>query len=212
MFVGHFALGLAAKRVAPAVSLGTWFLAVQLVDLVWPFLLLAGLEHVRIAPNITAFTPLDFYDYPITHSLLGGVVWAGLLAIVSRGFYKDPRALALIAAGVLSHWVLDAIVHRPDLPLLPSGPYIGLGLWNSVAATLALELAMFAGGIYLYTRTVRPRASFWVLIAALLIAYFGAAFGPPPPDVQTLAWSAIAVWIFIPWAWWADRGRLKAEG
>jgi hypothetical protein len=71
---------------------------------------------------------------------------------------------------------------------------------------------MFAGGIYLYTRTVRPRASFWVLIAALLIAYFGAAFGPPPPDVQTLAWSAIAVWIFIPWAWWADRGRLKAEG
>jgi membrane-bound metal-dependent hydrolase YbcI (DUF457 family) len=128
MFVGHFALGLAAKRVAPAVSLGTWFLAVQLVDLVWPFLLLAGLEHVRIAPNITAFTPLDFYDYPITHSLLGGVVWAGLLAIVSRGFYRDPRALALIAAGVLSHWVLDAIVHRPDLPLLPSGPYIGLGL------------------------------------------------------------------------------------
>jgi hypothetical protein len=207
MFVGHFALGLAAKRMVPAVSLGTWFLAVQLVDLVWPFLLLAGMEHVRIAPGITAFTPLDFYDYPITHSLLGGVVWAGLLAMFSRGFYKDPGALALLAAGVVSHWVLDAVVHRPDLPLLPSGPYVGLGLWNSVAATLALELAMLAGGIYLYTRTVRPRASFWVLIGTLLIAYFGAAFGPPPPDVRTLAWSAIAVWIFIPWAWWADRER-----
>jgi hypothetical protein len=212
MFVGHFAIALAAKRLEPAVSLGTWFLAVQFVDLIWPFFLLAGLEHVRIAPGITAFTPLDFYDYPITHSLLGGAVWAGLIAVFSRGFYRDPRALALIAAGVLSHWALDAIVHRPDLPLLPSGPYIGLGLWNSVAATLALELAMFAGGIYLYTRTVRPRASFWVLIAALLVAYVGAAFGPPPPDVRTLAWSAIAVWIFIPWAWWADKARLQAEG
>jgi len=181
MFVGHFAVGLAAKRLAPAVSLGTWFLAVQLVDLVWPFLLLAGVEHVGIAPGITAFTPLDFYDYPITHSLVGGAVWAILLALFSRSFYKDPRILALIAAGVLSHWVLDFIVHRPDLPVLPGGPYVGLGLWNSVATTLALELAMFGAGIYLYTSTVRPRLSFWLLIAALLLAYLGAAFGPPPP-------------------------------
>lgn len=212
MFVGHFGVGLAAKRLAPAVSLGTWFMAVQFVDLIWPFFLLAGLEHVRIAPGITAFTPLDFYDYPITHSLVGGVVWAGLLAVFSRGFYKEPRTLALIAGGVLSHWVLDAVVHRPDLPLLPSGPYVGLGLWHSVTATLALELAIFAGGVHLYTRTVRPRLSFWILVGALLLAYLGAAFGPPPPDVQTLAWSAIAVWIFVPWAWWADRGRTKAEG
>jgi hypothetical protein len=210
MFVGHFAVGLAARRLAPAVSLGTWFLAVQFVDLIWPFFLLAGLEHVRIAPGITAFTPLDFYDYPITHSLAGGLVWAILLALFSRAFYKDPRALALIAAGVLSHWVLDAIVHRPDLPVLPSGPYVGLALWNSVGATLALELTMFAAGIYLYARGRRPRLSFWLLIATLLIAYFGAAFGPPPPDVQTLAWTAIAAWLFVPWAWWSDRGT--AEG
>lgn len=210
MFVGHFAVGLAAKRLAPAVSLGTWFLAVQLVDLVWPFLLLAGVEHVRIAPGITAFTPLDFYDYPVTHSLVGGAVWAVLLALFSRSFYKDARALTLIAAGVLSHWALDVIVHRPDLPVLPAGPYLGLGLWNSVAATLALELAMFGAGIYLYTSRVRPRLSFWLLIAALLLAYLGAAFGPPPPDVRTLAATAIAAWIFIPWAWWSDRG--SAEG
>jgi membrane-bound metal-dependent hydrolase YbcI (DUF457 family) len=153
MFIGHYAVGLAATRFAPAVSLGTWFLAVQLVDLVWPFLLLAGVEHVRITPGITAFTPLDFYDYAITHSLVGGAVWALLLALFSRSFYKDPRALALIAGGVLSHWALDVIVHRPDLPVLPSGPYVGLTLWNSVGATLALELAMFAGGI----RAAAPR-------------------------------------------------------
>jgi hypothetical protein len=205
MFVGHFAVGLAAKRLAPAVSLGTWFLAVQLVDLVWPLLLLANVEHVRIAPGITAFTPLDFYDYPITHSLVGGAAWAILLALFSRSFYRDPRALVLIAAGVLSHWALDFIVHRPDLPVLPDGPYVGLGLWNSVTATLALELAMFGAGIYIYTRTVRPRLSFWLLIAALLVVYLGAAFGPPPPDVRTLAVTALAAWIFVPWAWWSDR-------
>lgn len=210
MFVGHFAGGLAAKRLAPAVSLGTWFMAVQFVDLIWPFFLLAGLEHVRIAPGITAFTPLDFYNYPITHSLAGGALWALLLAAFARSFYRDPRALALIGAGVLSHWVLDAVAHRPDLPVVPGGPLVGLGLWQSVPATLALELAMVGAGIYLYTSTVRPRLSFWLLMAALLLAYLGAAFGPPPPDVRTLAWSAIAAWVFVAWAWWADRGN--AEG
>lgn len=210
MFLGHVAVALAGKRVAPRVSLGTWVASVLLVDLVWPLFLLAGLEHVRIAPGITAFTPLDFHDYPITHSLAGGALWALLLAGLSRSFYRDPRALALIGAGVLSHWVLDAVAHRPDLPVLPGGPLVGLGLWQSVPATLALELAMFGAGIYLYTSTVRPRLSFWLLMAALLLAYLGAAFGPPPPDVRTLAWSAIAAWVFVAWAWWADRGN--AEG
>lgn len=207
MFLGHFAVGLAGKRAVPAVSLGTWFTAVQLVDLVWPVFLLTGLEHVRIAPGITAFTPLDFYDYPITHSLVAGAVWALLLSAVSRRVYADPRAPFLLAGGVLSHWVLDAIAHRPDMPILPGGPYVGLGLWNSVPSTLIVELALFTGGIILYTRRRRPRPSFWVLIAALLVTYAGAALGPPPPDVRTLAFSALALWLFIPWAWWADRKK-----
>lgn len=208
MFLGHFAVGLAAKRAEPSVSLGAWVLSAQLVDLLWPVFLLAGLEHVRIAPGITAFTPLDFYDYPITHSLVAGVGWAILLALVWRVRTRKRRAAALLGAGVLTHWVLDAIAHRPDMPILPHGPYVGVGLWNSVAATLAVELTVFAAALLLYIRGrfAGPRRfSFWLLMAALLAAYFGAAFGPPPPDVTTLALSALGMWIFVAWAWWADR-------
>src|SRR4029450_8617224 len=156
MFLGHLAVGLAGKRAAPSVSLATWLTSVQLLDLLWPIFLLAGLEHVRIAPGITRFTPLDFYDYPITHSLVGSAFWAALLAggwMVAR---HNARVAGLLAAGVVSHWVLDVISHRPDMPVLPHGPYIGLGLWNSVAATLLVELTMFAAGIALYVRGGGP--------------------------------------------------------
>lgn len=206
MFLGHFAMGLAGKRLAPTVSLGTWFLSVQLVDLVWPFFLLTGLEHVRVAPGITDFTPLDFYDYPITHSLVGGVVWALVLALFSRGVYRDGRAAMLLGGGVLSHWILDVVAHRPDLPVLPGGPFLGLGLWNSIAATLIVELTLFSVALAIYLRGQRRRpVAFWAMIAVLLVSYFGAAFGPPPPDVRTLAFSALAVWLFVLWGWWVDR-------
>jgi membrane-bound metal-dependent hydrolase YbcI (DUF457 family) len=208
MFIGHIAVGLAGKRMAPSVSLATWLASVQLVDLLWPLFLLAGLEHVRIAPGITRFTPLDFYDYPITHSLVGSACWAALFAggwMIAR---RHLRTAALLAAGVVSHWILDAISHRPDMPVLPHGPYIGLGLWNSVAATLVVELTMFALAIALYVRggaAGRRRASFWLLMVFLLIVYFAASFGPPPPDTRTLALSALSAWVLIPWAWFADR-------
>ena len=208
MFLGHIAVGLAGKRAAPSVSLGTWLASVQLADLLWPIFLLAGLEHVRIVPGITAFTPLDFYDYPITHSLVGATVWAGIFGGVWLAVRRERWAAALLAAGVLSHWVLDVIAHRPDMPVLPNGPYLGLGLWNSIPATLVVELTMFAIGIGVYVRSGgsgRRRFSFWLLMAFLLVAYFAAAFGPPPPDPRTLAWSALALWILVPWAWWADR-------
>lgn len=208
MFLGHIAVGLVGKRVAPAVSLGTWFAAVQLVDLLWPLFLLAGLEHVRIAPGITAFTPLDFYDYPITHSLVGSAMWAGLMGGVWLARGAAARTALLLVAGVLSHWVLDVVSHRPDVPVLPSGPYIGLGLWNSVTATLIVELTIFGAGLYLYIRrgsNGARRLSFWLLIGLLVAAYLAAAFGPPPPDVRTLAFSALALWVIVPWARWADR-------
>ena len=210
MFIGHIALGLAGKRATPAVSLATWLTSVQLVDMLWPVFLLAGLEHVRIAPGITRFTPLDFYDYPITHSLVGSVGWAALFATGCIVVYRSVRIALLLAAGVVSHWVLDVISHRPDMPILPHGPYIGLGLWNSVPATLVVELSMFAIGLLLYVRgggAGRRRVSFWLLMAFLLAAYFAAAFGPPPPDARTLAWSALSAWLLIPWAWFADGER-----
>ena len=214
MFLGHFAVGLAAKRAAPSVSLATWFAAAQLVDLLWPLFLLAGLEHVRIAPGITSFTPLDFYDYPITHSLIGGLGWAGLFAAVWMAVRGPKRSAALLAAAVLSHWVLDVIAHRPDMPVLPNGPYVGLGLWHSIPATLAVELTMFAAGLALYLQAGgagRRRLSFWLFVAFLLVAYFGASFGPPPPDTRTLAWSALALWVLVPWAAWVDHSSLITD-
>jgi membrane-bound metal-dependent hydrolase YbcI (DUF457 family) len=210
MFIGHLAVGLAGKRAAPSVSLATWLTAVQLVDMVWPIFLLAGLEHVRIAPGITPFTPLDFYDYPLTHSLIGSLFWA---AIFAGGWYaarRDARIALLLAAGVLSHWLLDVVSHRPDMPVLLDGPYLGLGLWYSIAATLAVEIAMFAAAVVSYVRGGFPgarRVSFWLMIGVVCVAYFGAAFGPPPPDVRTLAITGLAGWLFVPWAWWADRAR-----
>jgi hypothetical protein len=208
MFLGHMAVGLAGKRAAPGVSLGTWLAAAQFVDLLWPVFLLLGLEHVRIAPGITAFTPLDFTDYPITHSLVGCAGWAAVFAAGWIARRHSMRIALLLAAAVLSHWVLDVVSHRPDVPVLPHGPYIGLGLWYSVPATLAVELSMLAAGVAIYIgqrASARRRASFWLLIALLGVAYFGAAFGPPPPDVRTLALSALAMWLLLPWAWWADR-------
>ena len=213
MFLGHMAIGLAAKHAAPRVSLATWFVAVQLVDLIWPLMLLLGLEHVRIAPGITAFTPLDFYDYPITHSIVGSAIWAalftGLWLVRGRAGRDTGRVAMLLAAAVMSHWVLDAVSHRPDVPVLPHGPYVGLGLWNSVPATLAVELTLFAAGLAIYIRSGAAgtrRISFWLLIGFLIAVYLAAAFGPPPPDVRTLAWSALALWLLVPWAHWADRG------
>jgi hypothetical protein len=208
VFLGRIAVGLAGKRMAPSASLATWLVSVQFVDLLWPIFLLAGIEHVRIAPRITAFTPLDFTDYPVTHSLVGCVGWAALFALSWLAVRRDLRVACLLGLGVFSHWVLDVVSHRPDVPVLPHGPYVGLGLWYSVAATLAVELTMFVAGIVPYVGRApgtAGRVSFWLLAAFLLVAYFAAAFGPPPPDVRTLAFSALAAWILVPWAWWADR-------
>src|SRR4051812_46150446 len=119
MFIGHFGVAMAAKRVAPAASLGTLVLAAQLVDLIWPAMLLLGIEQVRIDPGITRVTPLDFVHYPYTHSLVASLAWGALLALVYGASRKDWRTALWLAVLVVSHWVLDAIVHRPDLPLWP---------------------------------------------------------------------------------------------
>jgi membrane-bound metal-dependent hydrolase YbcI (DUF457 family) len=213
MFIGHYAVALAARRAAPEVSLGTLFLACELVDGVWPAFLLLGIEQVEIRPGDTAFTPLAFVHYPWTHSLLMCAVWALALGAAYRLVRPDTRAAVLVGMVVLSHWMLDAIAHRPDLPLVPGGEArIGLGLWNSIPGTLIAEGALFAAALVLYLRFTRARdrtgiVAFWALIAFLVVAYLGAAFGPPPPSVQALAWTGLAGWIFVPWGYWIDRHR-----
>jgi hypothetical protein len=173
VFLGHIAVSFAGRRAAPSASLGTWILSTQLVDLIWPVFLLMGLEHVRIEPGATAFTPLDFYDYPLTHSLIAGIGWAVLFAGVRVARGSRAATALLLAAGVVSHWALDVISHRPDVPVMPNGPYLGLGLWNSIPATLIVELSMFAGGLWLYVTSGAAgakRVSFWLLITVMLTA------------------------------------------
>ena len=215
MFLGHYALGLAAKRASPRVSLGVLFLAVQFADILWPFLLALGLEEVRIHPGDTAFTPLEFVSYPYSHSLLLLVVWG--IAIGWIFARRNRSDVTIVAALVVSHWVLDFVTHRPDMPLYPGGPKVGLGLWNSVAATVAIELAIFAAGLWLYLRTTRPRDGvggwgFALLMATLLLIYIGDALSPAaPPSVSALTVvAAIGGVLFTAWAWWADRNRTVA--
>jgi len=213
MFLGHFAVALAAKRAAPQISLGTLFLAAQLADLVWPTLVLAGVERFEIRPGITAVTPLEFIHYPYSHSLAALAAWGAALGAAFFLWNREARAAAVLFALVLSHWVLDAVSHRPDLPLTHGGAErIGLGLWNSLPATLAVEGGLLAAGVVLYARTTRPldrtgRWSLGALVVFLALVYLATLFGPPPSSTAEVAWSAQAVWLLVAWGYWIDRHR-----
>ncbi len=218
MFIGHFAVGFAAKKAAPQVSLGTGFLAALLLDGIWPVLVLTGVERVEIAPGNTAFTPLDFVSYPYSHSLLTTVVWGVLFAIVYRGLRKNWSGAIWLALAVTSHWVLDAITHRPDLPLYPGGgQLIGLGLWNSVAGTVLVEGLMFTGALALYVTCTRAidgigHYALWALIVLLLLTYFAGIVGPPPPSALAVAVAGILGGaLSVAWGYWIDRHRAAAR-
>jgi membrane-bound metal-dependent hydrolase YbcI (DUF457 family) len=213
MFIGHIAVGLAAKRLAPKTSLGLLVAAPVALDLLWPVLLLAGVERVRIDPGNTAFTPLAFAYYPWSHSMLMALVWSAL-AGAGYWLWRRYRAGALVlAAGVFSHWVLDAVSHRPDLPLYPGGATrVGLGLWNSVPATLVVECGIFAAGVWLYARATKPTDrkgtyGFWAFVGFLAALYAMDAFGPPPPSVRAIGFAGLALWLLPLWAWWFDAHR-----
>lgn len=215
MFIGHFALGFAAKKIAPKTSLGTLLLSVGFVDLLWPFFVMAGLEHCRIDPGNTAVTPMDFYDYPWSHSLVAGIGWAVIFGGIYFACRKYARGAVVLAAGVLSHWVLDFVSHRPDMPLWigESSPKLGLGLWNSMAATMAVEIPMFIAGVWIYFRATRAKddvgrwgvASF---AAFLFVFYFANLFGPPPPSEKAIAYFGFACLPLFAWPYWADRHRV----
>ena len=218
MFIGHFALAFAARRAAPTVPLSVGFAACQLADLVWPVFVFAGIEHVEVAPGDTAMTPLRFVSYPWSHSLVALCGWA-LLAALAWWLLRrrDTRGALVVAALVVSHWFLDFVSHRPDMPLTPTGPArLGLGLWNSLPATLAVELAMFSAGLWLYVRTMKARSAranaiLAGLVVLLLVVYVAAAFGPPPPSGRAAAGSAFGMWLLVAWAHWADRKRVLRD-
>ena len=213
MFVGHLAVALAAKRRAPGVNLGWFMAAVTALDLVWPVFLLLGIEHVRIDPAATAFTPLAFVSYPWSHSLVTAVGWGLVLAAIARGRTAVPVS-GLLVWLVVTHWLLDVASHAPDMPLWPSdsSPKFGLGLWYSIPLTLIIEGAMWIAGLVIYLRTPGRRTAgakiwFWSLVAVCTGMWGTGPWGPLPSSEQALGWFALIGWLIVPWAALGDRTR-----
>ncbi len=213
MFLGHYGVAFAAKRVAPRTSLGALSFAAQFLDELWPILLLLGVEHVKIVPGLMAASPMDFTSYPYSHSLLMAIVWGILIGGAYYLLRRYGRGAWIIGALVVSHWFLDVPMHRADLPLWPgaSSPKVGWGLWNSIPVTYVIELAIYVIGIAVYLRATRARDrigswGLWTYILVLAIL-FVASNGSPPPSERALAWTASGIWLFVPWAWWVDKHR-----
>ena len=218
MFIGHYALGLAAKRAAPGTSLGTLFVAPTLADLLWPVFLLLGWEHAHVVPGPNPFLTLWLDDYPYSHSLLALIVWGALFGSLYKMKTGDKRAALVISLLVVSHWVLDVITHRPDEPLYPGGRGLGLGLWNYPLATVVVETVMLLAGVVIYLRSTRARDAigrwgFWGLIVLLAGGYYASLFTPTPTDIKALAIGGIIFgWVYVLFAWWVDRHRDRGLG
>lgn len=213
MFIGHFAVGMAGKRVAPKVSLPVLFLAAQFADTLWPFLVAAGIEKVRIVPGDTKYTPLEFVSYPWSHSLLMLIIWAAVFGTIYRLYTGDGRGGVLIGALVVSHWVLDWITHRADMPLYPGGPKYGLGLWNHPNASMAVEVLLFAVGVAIYEGTTKGKDkmgqyAFWFMVLLFLVGFAAGSGGAPPPSVKAI-WmlSIVAIAVGLLLAAYIDRHR-----
>ena len=217
MFIGHFAVAFAAKKAAPKVSLGTLVLAAAFLDVVWPVLVLAGIERFRIVPGITAINPFDFTYFPWSHSLLMTAVWSGACALAYFAWSRDRAGAIWVGVVVASHWVLDFVSHLADMPLYPGGAEkLGLGLWRSLPATFAVEGTLFAAGVALYVRATRSKdrigsVAWWAYVALLLALYIPGPWASRPPSESAVAiFGIIALLIFGPWAYWIDRHRESA--
>jgi hypothetical protein len=223
VFLGHYGVAFALKRAEPKLSLGTLFVAVQLADLLWGIFILLGWEHARIVPGYTAVTPLEFLDYPISHSLVAALAWGVVGAALyyswpTRDTTRHWQAAAIVGVAVFSHYPLDVLVHLRDLPLAGNdSPKLGLGLWNHPAATMILELVVFGIGLALYVALRSHRhpvriARLAVLVLVLVGTYLASTYGPPPPNMTTVAASGILFFLAIAAvAAWADRRATPPE-
>jgi hypothetical protein len=204
-------------------SLGTLFVAAQLLDLLWGIFVLLGWEHARIVPENTPFTRLEFWDYPISHGLVGALTWSIVAAACyyswpTRDTTRHWQAAALVGLAVFSHYPLDVLVHLPDLPITGNdSAKLGLGLWNHPVATMVAELLVFVLGVTVYVALrskrypVRP-GRLAVLVIVLLGTYFASVYGPPPPNMTTVAVSDIGfILVVAALAAWADRRASPEE-
>ena len=217
MFIGHFALGFAAKRIAPRSSLGTLLAAPELADILFPLFVVLGWEKASFATSSTPFLSIQLESISISHSLLTLIGWSILFALLYRWRTGYARGAAVVALLVLSHWVLDFVTHRPDMPLWPGGPKVGLELWASVPGTLVVEGLLFVAGVALYAGATRARDAvgrfgLWGLVLLLLLLYVASLVGSPPPpgDVFALVGLGMAL-VLVGLGAWVDRHReLKA--
>jgi hypothetical protein len=201
MFVGHYGVSFAAKRLNPSIPLWVLFVAVQLLDVIWGPLVALGIEKVRIVPGFTATNPLDLYYMPYTHSLVAAVLWsAGALAVYQWIAKPGPggRASLIVGLAVFSHWVLDFVVHTPDLALYDNTAKVGLGLWNFRAVALTLEIATLFGGLWLYARSANARPVRMAVFCCVLIGIHVLSLaGPVPPSDKALGWTALAGYVVL---------------
>jgi hypothetical protein len=202
VLAGHYSAAFLAKSADPSVPLWLLALAVQAVDVLWALFVLAGIEHLRIDPSL-ASNPLDLYDMPYTHSLLGTLVWAGLAFAISLRWLGRARSAAVAAAAVASHWGLDWLVHRPDLTLYGVPPKLGLGLWDHPLPALALELALLVGSALLYVRTNRlsgsARNRALGLAGALVAVQLVLTASPPAFGPAGIALTALLLFGAVAW-------------
>ena len=194
MFVGHYGVSFAAKKAEPAIPLWVLFIAVQLLDVLWAPFVLLGIEKVRIVPGITASNPLDLYYMPYTHGLLAAIGWSVVAFLVYRMAVRNvpSRAAVIVGVAVFSHWILDFLVHRPDLPLYDNTAKVGLGLWNLPAVAFGLEALVLFGGMWLYFRPGTARRTAMLVFGVIMLAIQAAVFfGPPPPSDKAAAGTAL---------------------
>lgn len=218
MFIGHYGVGFAGKKIGNKPSLGTLFFAAQFLDLIWPVFILTGIESVKIVPGLMAANPLDFTSYPYSHSLFFAVVWGILFGAVYFLLRKNLKGSILLGSLVVSHWILDLIVHRPDLPIFPwSDLKVGLGLWNSIPLSVIIEVLLFSLGAFFYISTTKSKnktgnLALWGLIVFLGVIYLANIFGSPPPSVEAIGIAGLSQWFIILWAYWIDRNRYNMPG
>jgi hypothetical protein len=223
MFLGHYGVAFALKRAEPKVSLGTLFLAAQLLDVLWGIFLLLGWEHARIVPENPPLTQLEFWDYPISHSLVGAVAWSIVAAACyyswpTRDTTRHWQAAAIVGVAVFSHYPLDVLVHLPDLPIMGNDSLkLGLGLWNHSIATMVAELFVFSLGLAVYVGLRSKRhpvraGRLAVVVVVLVGGYFASLYSPAPPNMTVVGISVIVLLLLLALlAGWADRRTSPAE-
>ena len=217
MFVGHYSVAFAAKSERNRIRLWVLFVAVQLVDFIWAILVLLGIEKVRIVPGITAASPLDLYYMPYTHSLIGALIWSVLAAFVykmTRGVNASRAAALIVGFAVFSHWILDLIVHRPDLAIYDDTWKVGFGLWNYKGLEFGLEIALLLGGLIIYLQrnsgisTARKAGIVVFALFMVLVQTTSTFFGRPHSSDRAVAITALAAYtVFAGLAFLLEKRR-----